>query len=271
MSNSNYKFKKNIPSKSNNGKFSYALFEDERRNKAFAKICSNKLMGSSHYWLSNEASVYRCLSLTKLPKANVKVPKYVKYIYPDTLLTEYINHPKASALSQKEQSKAIISCLTFIAKLNSKKFTPKIIIRSRFYWVLLLPYITTAALVCHPRLFQTIAKAVIYLLTNLSKLVTDKTMKFVHRDLRPDNILVAEHTYWILDFQLASMTNPMVEYAVALLENWENEIIKKYLIDKYTNNDLFRFFVVYFALYDLGSAKPNPVFNMVSSIKKFAN
>jgi hypothetical protein len=253
-------------------RFSYAIYADSTGNKAYAKICHPKPFNFDNYWLLNEISTYRQLQKIHFHTPTVKTLDYIDSSFPNTLLTKYLPYPTVSSLPVDNQARAIISCLNFLEKLNSQThFSPNIIVRSRFYWLMLLPFIAIRALLRSPSLFPTIIGASLYLIAHAPSQLFDKRMAFVHRDLGPNNILVKNNRYWLADFQLACITHPVIEPASAYIKNWQNTSLNNFLFKKYKSDKSFNFFAVYFSLYDLSLSDSGPkehALNCIAEISK---
>lgn len=255
--------------------YAYGMYQNTTGKKAFAKLWHGKRKDIRYTFLHNELQTYKMLW------GLVKKNTVIKKIYPqiplprlvgekqtaDTLvvLLEYVNGELLATKSDRTKMRVYKDLFGFLNTINAH-LTPEdmksLLQRNITYWIMILPYISLRAFIKNPSALPLIVKANKEILSNLPLLLTIKETGFIHRDLANWNVKVHKKQFYLYDFQLSSISHPLLEPAVSTLKLWENRVFGKEFyhtivtpkLEEKESLDIFHFFAFCLAIYDLGLA-----------------
>ncbi len=200
---------------------------------------------------------------TQFPQ--MKVPKLFRIEGADhqnMLLIEKIAGLPISTLPIAEQVERYEASLAYLRELSERVFHDSALSRRALSGhILRLPLVSIRALWRRPREWRSIAIATRYCLQNMGKLIADKRLQFVHRDLRSENLIVLNGVVTLIDFDLSLLMHPFVDIIEVTLSCWENEAVRAAWLNSKTMrailqnpNDraIFQALAGYAALFELG-------------------
>jgi hypothetical protein len=233
--NSNYK-----------SKYITGIYKNKYNKKVFIKKVKNNSSKILKYWLKNEINCNKLISNKfNLPKTTI-IPKMVDYCENESklyIVSELIDASNLINSDNNASYNAIKKVLGLIEYINrnyqSEIFASKLIIRSQCYWIIILPILVIKAFYKHPKYRKTILKTMIKILINTPQFITSKEKGFVHRDLGLWNILVNKNNTYLIDFQLACISNPILDYAILLLKIFINQPLSEMVLKMKTFRSIF--------------------------------
>lgn len=245
-----YKFKKQIRIAKRNSKankiFSYALYQNSKGQKAFAKMWSGKLKDLNYYTLMNETILYTVLNgaIRRMGKSIPKkfeeiiIPQFIKKLETKNsliLLTELIEIVPVSKIKSRRQFEIYLKTVDFLNlvgdRLSAKekeqiaKRDTKIIIL--LYFPLLLKSILT-----HPRAFFSLFYGVPVFLQSIPVLLKTNEVTLCHRDLHLENIVMSKNKIALMDLQFCLFSNPLYDRLITLRMHWTDKEFRQRLLEE---------------------------------------
>lgn len=242
-----YTFKKKISFRRSNTRpfiFTFALYENAKKEKAIAKMWNGKIKNFTYYTLCNEILMNQILNQvikrldTSLPKKfqGITIPNFLgTFKSKDSLvlLTEFINGNPASTFSEGKSFDIYLKVSDFLRYLgtqltNSEK--ARITYRKPVDLALLYPLLLAKVSFTHPRFFSSFLKGTPIFLFALIKLFRKSSMGLGHGDLSLNNILISPQKIALIDLQLCVFSAVQYDFLTTLCIYWDNGKIRKKLI-----------------------------------------
>ncbi|MFZ1735599.1 MAG: phosphotransferase [Candidatus Moraniibacteriota bacterium] len=220
--------------------YNYGLYQDNLGRKAFAKRWVDTTQRLGSYWLANEIYVYKVLRninrlypeiVKKFPK--VHIPKFICAVENDHELILLIEYIEANPLSESSEEKKIgaytqiLEYIAFISQFIGDKESTRLLHRTVWHSIVLLPIIFVRAVIRHPSNFFFIINAALSYVMRIPFLILNRKAAFSHRDLDNWNVLVRGDDIWIIDFQLAVYSHPLLDAANISLNLWSDSALGK--------------------------------------------
>lgn len=252
-----------------NREYNYGLYRDSLGKRALAKQLRYPQSTLAAYWLMNEIRVYETLWLVlethpeserKFP--HIHIPKLldVRETAGQALfLLEYIEGSPLRESAEEYQGQVLSNVVEYLTWLGKGVATNQLFPlkrRTALQALLILPIIVIRSLWRFPQHGWLIIRASITYGALFPKLLKNETLRFAHRDLGLDNILVRNEEVWLIDFQIAALTHPLFDRVALLLKLWDTPTLfqRVALLEQGTNkNDktAIRALAIYLALHNL--------------------
>ncbi len=248
-----YKFIKQINITKRNSKgnkmFFYALYQNSKGQKAFAKIWSGRLKNLNYYTLRNETIIYMVLNRVvrrigkSMPKQfeDIIIPQFIAKLETKnslTLLTEFIESTQASKIKSKKQFEIYLKTVDFLNLLGerlSTKEKEQIAKRDAKAITLLYFPILSKAILIHPRALFSLLLGVPIFLQSIPALLKTNETTLNHRDLHLENIVVSKNKIAIMDLQFCLFSNPLYDRLITLRIHWTDKEFRQRLLEKIRN------------------------------------
>ena len=234
-------------------RFQLGIYQDNRGNKFFAKQFSKINPGPDYYWLSNEINVYSELNslyakygekiTNKFPR--IKIPKLVKVFEDDKRLIMLLELVGGTPLHKFGPDKAIniydelFEYFKFIGSMFDKK---KLGQRTNKYFLLTYPILALKSFIKYPYARGLVVRSTIVFFSAVPTLLRHQKLSFVHRDLNQLNILLDKETIWLIDFEYAVLTNPLIEVIHVVMRSWHREDFRDKFINSWVEENLTKNF-----------------------------
>lgn len=268
-----------FPDKKNKN-FDFAIYKNENGKRAIAKQWNNSCKRINYHWLMNEIKVYEEIHRVRAQDPQIN-QRYPSVRVPDllgvfkekdrlTMFVEQIDGQSLKTLPTEKQVDFFQDAIEYIAFLGDRMDSSAkrvLVRRSMWYVMAMFPPVITLATVNHPKRFLSILYGGIVFSFNVFRILNQKNMTFVHRDLHPEHIITKGAHLWIIDFQISAITNPAFEVAGLLIFLWNDikfrEAFKNGRIMVSLKKDKNKFYAyktlsIYIALYNLGVNKRMP-------------
>jgi serine/threonine protein kinase len=268
-----YLFQEEVLIEKASQRYTFGIYINDKGEKSFAKHYHGNKKSINYFFLKNELHAYKLMGdvLEQNPDIsekypNVKIPKLLGYQEDNhnlTLLIEYCTGQNLTKVDQTQKLKIYKCIFDYLQCINSKltkKDKTSIMQRSYLYWIFLYPFVALRASVAHISAWRTILKASKVFSSNALLLTKSKNLGIVHRDLGDDNIFLNNDKIIILDFQLMSIADPILDYATTYFSAWlENKIfakkllkvINKYFLENKISMNIFKVYTIYLAIYEI--------------------
>lgn len=260
-----FKFKELFNGSSLSDPYQLAIYVNDDNKKVIVKMCKGYFLNTKFKWLLNEISVYRFIHSLK-SKTNIKIPRTFQIFKNDNSLyfaIQYIEGQTIANLSSVRKARIFGLILKYFKVINSKSNKIrnfKIAKRGPIYWISILPILSIIAIFKFPRHFKSIVKANIYTAWSIPSLLKRKDRCLIHRDLNDNNVLRSNGQIFLIDFELACIADPLLEYAILLLKyRLDEEFIKEFnnielfksIINHKNSQTVIKAYMLIFAIYDL--------------------
>lgn len=203
----------------------FGLYQDGRGASALAKLLRYPSSSLSAYWLRNEIQVYKTLERvgeshpegrTRFPHAHIpKLLDWRETTKSPLVLLEYIDGQPLGKSGVAEQARifaAAIEYLTWLGRVISTNSLFPLKRRSIWHALLMFPLLSVRAGIRFPGSLALILRGSGAYLGTLPLLLKRRSLRFSHRDLGVNNILVRGDNFWILDFQIAALADPLTDF-----------------------------------------------------------
>ncbi len=256
----NFTFADTFMKQERSGLYSLAIYKDPKGKKVIVKRWSGKNKDLSYRWLKNEINVYRLLGRNSHNFCTPELLKVVETKDKLYMIIELLEGKDLSMSSTKEKVAAFSEVLLFLQKIDISDQKRKIALRGPLFWFLILPYASTKAIIKHPNKFIPILKSAMFAFLASPFILARRQRTLIHRDLNDTNVFKKGDRVCVLDFELASIADPLIDWAILLLKYSNDKeftsILKKTKEFKKTIKDkktLFALaaYVIIFAIYDL--------------------
>lgn len=208
--------------------YAFARYRNGKRS-AIAKAYFGSSKNHLFYGLQNEITTY--VSLRQKNKVSVKInnryfniPRVIDTAIDENkliLLLEEISN--TTKIKTREYLHIYEDVITYIEGLKvTRSLKKKVNSISPYYMLATSPFILFFALLHRPKLKSLLLNSYTYFIKNW--IVTNKYRwnTLVHRDLRA-SILIAKNKVFVIDWQLASISNELLEYAQLFVTYLENK------------------------------------------------
>ena len=189
-----------------------------------AKIYAGSTLARSYRFLRNEAIAYQCLTATRL----VSSPKLHFFLtnrhYSYLLLEKVLGHD-LTQVEPKNRFIAIEECINFLydqPKIKGISYRPAI------YWITLIPFLFLINIYRKKLPRKVILKLAWQSVKDFIWTLFRPTA-LVHRDLNFQNCFVTKNGLSLIDYQLTTYADPILEYAVILLKYYPDTSLLKAL------------------------------------------
>lgn len=263
---SEYRFSAILNEDKQLGIYSIARYLDKNNNPVIVKRWAGRHKDLRYLWLNNEIKTYELINKLHLD-SKVKTPKLLKVIEGKNVLymvIEFMKDKDLSDLKPKEKVDSFISVLLFLEKvgIHSDLDSSGIAHRRPLFWIAILPLISARAIINNPRNFISILRSIIYVVLSLPQLLSRSERGLVHRDLNDHNVFYNKGELFVIDFELASIADPLIDWAILFLKYSKDEKFTNYLkkmprfqtlIKDNVARRVLCAYLIIFAIYDLGS------------------
>lgn len=247
----------------------YAFAEYRNSKKiALAKAYFGKNKNHLYYGLRNEINTYKLLTKNNLKPTKINnkyydIPKIINVVNEETKLIALLEKVDATTkIKQKDLIKIYENVIIYIEKLKVTKSLKKEINNiSPLYLLLTSPIIFLFALYRRPKLKKLLFNNYFFFIKNWKITKKYKWDTLIHRDLRA-SILLSKKFVHVIDWQLASISNDLLEFAQLFVTYFENkkmgiEFKKFERINKLTDeeNKLFKLIIIYVLFTEIGFVK----------------
>lgn len=261
----NYTFIGRYASTDLTGPYSLAYYKDENGTECIVKRWTGSYKNLSYKWLVNEAYIYAQINKQQSP-GKVQVPKLLQVIHDDNavyMILEYIKGDNLRARNINEKIQTLSQVLDYLSLLGNTKSIQQdshISHRNAIYWIALLPIITCISIYKFPKLLKQVLINFWRVMTSAYALLSRAQKTLVHRDLNDYNVLLLNKHAYIIDFEIACIADPLIDYALIFLKYYRDQKfiqefkndrnIKKYLANN-TTAKVLQSYMIIFAIYDL--------------------
>ncbi len=257
-----YQFVQNFGEEKHFGDYQFALYKDSAGEMYFVKKWTGKRKNRAYHFLKNEVESYKYLNLCKSVN-DITVPKLINIIEDkDTLcvILERVGGKDLSNLTPNDKINLFEKAMQFLASTNIPSSKYKIDKRPPLFWIAILPLITIKAIILHPKLLVPILKGFCFVVSNSARLISRKQRSLIHRDFNDYNILMGKKNNCLIDFQLASVADPIIDRVVLFLKYTYDPLMittiknhrntQKIMLNISTREAFFTYLAI-FSIYDL--------------------
>jgi hypothetical protein len=259
-----YVFEKYVVEEKKHRSYSFALYKNAEGKEAFAKIWTGHNKNFDYYSLLNEIHVYKTLSELSIT-SSIRTPSLIDCELADTRLTlllEYINfrpHEIYDVQNQVEQFRSVFAYLEKLTKSKDVFVKNGISLRPTYVYAMFFPVLLLKVAIKYPKLISKLGYALKLFIRGSARLLTAKTDCFCHRSVELQNILTADNSIYLIDFQLAVLSHKYLDYVQTLLFMWHNKPLCQELYNQIIFPNLtlpaefnaFRALCIYNAVYHL--------------------
>lgn len=211
------------------------LYQNPAGKQAIAKQWRGKRKNMNYYWLINEINAYR--GIQYLYEKNKKLQKHYPHVrFPELLavkkgsnhlvmLLEKVEGELLETLEVPARMPVYEEVISFFRELGDHLDTSTArIFRRRSAWTIGTLFLIhlTRAVIKHPKWLPSLGRAALLFVIRFPKLLRDKDISLVHRDLLPWNIILKDKEIWVIDFQLLTITHRMHELVSLNIRRWED-------------------------------------------------
>lgn len=248
-----YKFKKQIRITKRNSKgsrmYSYALYQNPKRQKAFAKMWSGKLKDLNYSTLRNETILYTVLNgaIRRIGKSMPKkfediiIPQFITKLETENsliLLTKFIEIVPVPKMKSRRQFEIYLKSFDFLKFLGNKLLAgekKQIAKRDAKTLIFLYFLLLLKASLIHPRAIFSLFKGVPVFLQSIPILLKKNKIGLCHRDLHLENIVISEHKVALLDLQFCLFSDPLHDRLTTLKMHWIDKEFRQKLSGEIRN------------------------------------
>lgn len=217
--------------------YQFGIYQNLKGERAIAKQWIGKIKNTNYYWLLNEINVYQ--GVWYLYKKNTQLRKRYPHIHFPKLLAvrkksdrlimllEEVKGKSLEALEVSARIPVYEEVISFFQELGGHLEAPvSKIFKKRNAWVIGILFLIhlMRAILKHPKYLPSLGKATALFIIRFPKLVRDKDVSLVHRDLMPANIFVKGKEIQIIDLQLLCITHRILEVVAINLGRWKNPL-----------------------------------------------
>ncbi len=257
-----YQFVQNFGEEKHFGDYQFALYKDKSDKIFFVKRWMGKTKNRAYHFLQNEVEVYKYLNSKKSSDA-ITIPKLIEVIEEKNCLyviLEQIEGKDLSGLTPNKKLALFEEAMSFLSSRDIQGNKYKIDQRPPTYWIAILLYITIKAILLHPALLVPILKGFYFVVSNSARLISRKQRSLIHRDFNDYNIIMGKKHNYLIDFQLASIADSIIDRVVLYLKYTfdplmisaiKNHKSTKKIIQDPTTRTVFYSYLTIFSIYDL--------------------
>lgn len=283
-----FRFEKVLFPKYNHRSFKYALYKNKNKF-AFAKIWQGGRKNFDYHSLVNEIEIYKRFNeirkkvdLSFDEKSNIRVPELFFYSAQEDRIILLIEHIKGDSLKENDNASLIgyfDRVLFFLREISiffykSKHIKQKNLKTIPFLFVIFLIISTYK----FPKQTVLFGKCFFFLCANFRFIYTLSELRLTHRSLEGQNLLLSDDYIYIIDFQLTTLSHPLLDLAQMFTFNPNKEFIKEMLNSKYVSDyysdlasrKLLVLLTIYSCLTQLSLSR-NLVFERINTIKYLLN
>lgn len=233
-----YRLKNTILPKNHVTKYSYGEYRSKLGRRVFVKRWVGEKRDLDYYGLLNEIKILQFFRLSRLLVPDIFVrgiaSEYVDSFISDfevILILKYVSGQDISSLPAVQKVSIYERIITSIQVFNhNTKAFHGISKRPQFYWVMVVPLILIVSLFKNPFKLGAIMGGILIFLRVLPDFLIDQDKQLVHRDLSDHNIIMRGNGVSLLDFQLSTIGNRLIDYVVPLIKNHkQQEFIRLYM------------------------------------------
>jgi hypothetical protein len=239
----NYTFVNTAEHPEKRSPYEFAIYQDARGVRVFAKRWRGMVKGAAYYWLHNEAVVNAVLTAMierdreAFEPFCVTVPRYIGFVEERgsaIILSEFVAGTYLADASPVEQGTAFERILGFLNAVDGQ-LTPieRRLLRRRGMWHMAatLPFMAVRAALRYPDLTWMIVQSCIAAYRRFPSLIRRTARVFVHRDVHGMNVIMSDRKAVLLDFQFSVLADPLWELAVLAVHGWHHEAFHRMMSD----------------------------------------
>lgn len=245
---------KTIKAHTPNTQYHFAIYKDSEGNLAFCKLWRSKQKDQAYKWICNEIAVY-----SRFTQVYKKYGKEIYRKFPEirvpTLHESKITATKAYFLVdlikgeklevQDDKSKAVLfeRIMVFFTFITPYLVAGKhhIFRLSKIYLFALFHYYLFVAVASRKLQLSALLRVTGIFYIGFIDVIFSRKNVFVHRDLGfGDNVLLSKGKVYLLDFQLSSLSNPLIELANITIANFDHQRQKKLLFKQPTIRSILK-------------------------------
>lgn len=244
----------------------------KKGKKYFIKTWSGKIHDFNYQLLINELIVNKVL-YNRLFKGKFRTPKIIEYISTKNSLSvvyEYIEGKSLLAYPLSKQSQVIALVMKYFKEISNTPKTRKHLSnlerKDKMYYLNSLNFLTIMSLISSPKNASLVVKGYLKALKNYLDL-KNSNLVINHCDLNPDNILISNGRYYIIDCGRVSLTIPGYDLTYVSL----NPSFSKLAIElsKKIGNSENQFLKIYLSIQNLKLKDPKSgKFNYLNSLQE---
>lgn len=275
-----YHFEKALKFGTSLSGYSFALYKKGKKRalgKAYFGIQRNHL----YFGLQNEIRTYKLLATKnsgaiKINKIYFDIPKIIDVVRDGNKLIALMEEKEGSTKIEKRNLvETYEGAIEYIKKLRvSKELKQSINNVSRYYMLFTSPVVLLFALHYRPKLRALIFKNYLYFIMNWKITSKYKWNTLIHRDLRA-SLLKTKNRVFVIDWQLASTSNDLLEFAQLFITYFENngmginfDGFRRINKLTYQENILFKVITIYVLLTEIGFVKTKKYADEKSLLEK---
>lgn len=259
--------------------FVYAQYRNSHGRKGFAKLWINDRKSFDYHSLVNEKNWYEAFEkMRKAERKNhgakgVHIPNYIGWEegpHFAALLTQLVNGHTAEFLPASQQYSKILLVRKFLQSVSSSALRLKwrgyhMNIKRHYQAMLAFPLFLIKARK-QPFVAKHFKRIVHRYLDSLRLLFVSFPTIVVHKSIEPKNIIISNKKTYLVDFQLAAFSNPVIDIVETLFFCWSNKKLRQLVIEhdvesimrSKTYKDLFRFLTLYTGIHQLSEEVVQP-------------
>ncbi len=223
--------------------FKYAQYVDGNGKKYFVKFWANKKKNFDYYSLINEIKIYESLNIfekthgdfVKKKFPNIKIPKIICYSISDcqvAIMVEWLNYSDISELTASEKTKIYINLMNYFEFISNEGLVnfSSIPRRSSLLMLILIFPLALNAIRLVPKQSLTFIKILAKMYVVIPAILSPRKRVLVHRSIEDHNILMNGGVVYPIDYQLAVISDPLLELSQTMYFSWRDQDVIRHLM-----------------------------------------
>lgn len=226
-----YELHKKITKKNGFNPYFIGIYKKGKK-RFFIKTWEGKIKDFNYHILVNELLINKILH-KKFMKGQLRTPQIIEYFSSRNSLSvvfEYIEGTPLNSFSVTKQAEVISFVIDFFKEISKDSLNSRhlkhIEKKDKLFYFTSLHLLTLVSLISSPRNFKLIIKAYLKALINFFDF-GKQDLIINHGDLNPDNILISNGKYFILDCGRLSLTVPGYDQAYIELNPIHSKLAAK--------------------------------------------
>lgn len=225
--------------------FGTGLYKNALGKEVVIKVWIGKSKNIYYFNLVHQIDMMRVLTaaqkrLSVSQKNNFAIPRYVHSIVEPNkvilIMEKADGKPMENIKHANAQFAIYKKCLIFMRNLSKTLTkTEREVITTKSVWdfLFLYPFILFTAILVQPELLATLVKGLPAFLRGIPELVKIKPNTLVHGDMHPDNILVQDHKFYLIDVENMRLCYKLYEPVSTVSLKGNTDKFKQLVIDRY--------------------------------------